>query len=121
MIPADRIIIKGLEVETRVGVAGGERSSSQVVVIDVEVSVDLGPAAMSDNVQDTVDYGGLTVQIADRVRTLECNTLERLAHEVAGVALGHARALGAIVEVAKASPPIDENVHRLSVRVERRS
>ena len=116
----DRIIIKGLEVETHVGVTGGERSSPQVVIIDVEVSVDLGPAAMSDNVSDTVDYGGLTVQIANRVRTLECNTLERVAHEVAGVALDHDRALGAVVEVYKAHPLIDENLHSVSVRMERR-
>ncbi len=120
-MPGDCIIIKGLEVETHVGVTSEERSSSQVVIIDVEVAVDLGPAAMSNNVSDTVDYGGLTVQIAERVRALECNTLERLANEVAGVALDHACALGAVVEVYKANPPIDEKVQSVSVRMERRS
>ena len=53
----DRIVLSGLTVRGNHGVYGFERRDGQDFVVDVELELDTAPAARSDDVADTVDYG----------------------------------------------------------------
>jgi 7,8-dihydroneopterin aldolase/epimerase/oxygenase len=115
----DRIAIRGLRVATHIGVSAEERSTSQVVVVDVDAAVDLSAASLSDDLTDTVDYGALMARIAGLVQEHECRLLERLAESVAQLVLGEAGVERVLVEVAKESPPVKEDVNVVAVRIER--
>ena len=47
--------------------------------VDAELSVDLGPAAVSDDVRATVDYGVVAARIVEMCTKQRVNLLERLA------------------------------------------
>ncbi|MFM1943777.1 MAG: hypothetical protein RI897_2759 [Verrucomicrobiota bacterium] len=56
----DRIRIVDLEVWARVGVPEVERSRAQRLLLSVELHVDVGEAAASDDLSRTVDYGAVS-------------------------------------------------------------
>ena len=115
----DSIIIRDLRVNAHVGVTEEERASEQLLVIGVEVATDLKKAGSSDDLADTVDYGLITVEIADLVRASRSALLENLAEQIAAHIAAIPGVNGVTVEVAKDAPPIEEDVGSVSVRIER--
>ena len=114
----DLIRIRGLRAETRVGVSDDERARPQTVVVDVDIAADLSRAAASDRLEDTVDYGTAVRAIADTVRSSETRLLEHLAARVSSV-VSRMDGVGAVtVEIAKASPPVAEQVEAIGVRIQ---
>ena len=61
---ADRIALLGLAVRGHLGVFDHERRDGQDFVVDVTVWLDLTPAAASDDLADTLDYGDLARRVA---------------------------------------------------------
>ena len=59
MTGPDRIALTGLTVRGRHGVLPAERRDGQDFVVDAVLHLDLRPAAASDDLADTVDYGAL--------------------------------------------------------------
>ena len=55
---ADRIELRGLTVRGNHGVFDHERRDGQDFVVDITVWADLEAAAKSDDLTDTLDYGG---------------------------------------------------------------
>jgi dihydroneopterin aldolase len=66
-----------------------------------------------------VDYGTLVPEVTRLVESSEAKLLEKLAGDVAGYVEGTGGVTGIRVEIAKVSPPLDEQVDRVSVRIER--
>ncbi len=64
---ADLSGLRGLKVRGDHGVFDHERRDGQDFVVDITVWIDLAPAAASDDLADTVDYGGLAQRAADIV------------------------------------------------------
>lgn len=62
----DRIELTGLRVRGHHGVFDHERRDGQDFLIDITVWLDLRPAAVSDDLADTVDYGALA-QLAHQI------------------------------------------------------
>ncbi len=104
---------------THVGVTAEERATSQIVVLEVDAAVDLKSASASDDLKDTVDYGTLASSIAELVRGHESRLLESLAGSVAQLVLGVEGVERVLVRVAKESPPVEEDLDSVSVRIER--
>ncbi|MGH2819498.1 MAG: dihydroneopterin aldolase [Actinomycetota bacterium] len=115
----DVIRIRGLRVDTHIGVTAEERARPQTVVVDVEVHTDLTRAGRSDELSHTIDYGHLVQRVAEAVRSAEARLLEHVAEEVAALVRGLEGVTGVAVEVGKASPPLSEELERVSVRIER--
>jgi len=115
----DRIAIRNLRVETRIGATEAERSRPQHVLVTVEILFDAGAAAASDDLADTIDYGETTAVIAELVRSTETRLLEALAGKVAAAISAREDVRGVTVEIAKESPPIAEDIDEVSVRIER--
>ena len=78
----DKIIISGLSVFSLIGVYDWEREAKTQLFIDVTLDLDLGKAARSDDVADTVDYAALASLIEQLAQKSEFELLEALAHHI---------------------------------------
>lgn len=115
----DRISIKRLEVQAHVGVTEEERATEQLLILDVDIATDLRRAGATDDLVDTIDYGRVTEEVADLVRSTTAALLEHLAEKVAAHIAAFPGVNGVSVEIAKASPPIAEEVGAVAVKIER--
>ena len=80
---ADRIQLSGLRVRGRHGVYDVERRDGQDFLVDATLWLDSRPAAASDDLADTVDYGVLAERIAAVVGGEPVNLIETLAARLA--------------------------------------
>jgi len=102
----DRITLTGLRVRGFHGVFDFERREGQEFVVDVQLELDLAPAAASDDVADTVHYGELAEALAKVIAGDPVNLIETLAERLAGVCLSDPRVAAATVTVHKPGAPI---------------
>ena len=79
----DRIEIKDLLLRTIIGIKPDERVNRQDVLLNLELSVDLRPAARDDDIEATVNYRTVTKAVIELVEGSSYQTVERLATEVA--------------------------------------
>ena len=115
----DLISLRGLTVRGHHGVFDFERRDGQDFVIDVDLELDLAPAAASDDVTDTVHYGELAEALAAVVGGEPVNLIETLAERLADVCLADARVAAATVTVHKPSAPIPLTFADVAVTVRR--
>ena len=80
---ADRIALTGLTVRGFHGVYEHERRDGQDFVVDATLWLDSRPAAASDDLADTVDYGRLADRLATVVEGEPVNLIETLADRLA--------------------------------------
>ena len=52
----DRIVIREMEIQCRIGVPDEERAEPQALRVTIEMDVDTAPSAKTDNIGQTVDY-----------------------------------------------------------------
>jgi dihydroneopterin aldolase len=117
----NEIQIHGLRVVGTHGALAEEQVRAQPFEVDVELSIDLSRAGVSDNLDDTVDYGGAAVLVERIVREERYVLLERLATRLADALLaGDERITGATVTVRKLRPPVPVDLQYAAVRVTRR-
>jgi 7,8-dihydroneopterin aldolase/epimerase/oxygenase len=116
---ADRILLTGLRVHGRHGVYPSERAAGQDFVVDVELAVDLAPAAGSDRVEDTIHYGELADRLAAVVAGEPVNLIETLADRLVTVCLADQRVLSATVTVHKPQAPIAHEFADVAVTLTR--
>lgn len=78
------IRIRGLELETRIGVPDEERASPQIILADIDLTP--SPAAQisasSDDIKHTVDYHAVCNQIVALAAQGQRRLVERLAREI---------------------------------------
>jgi len=79
----DRIFLRGLTAECIIGFIDWERRVKQTVVVDLELPVDCGRAALSDDVADTVDYKRVAKRTLAYIEASEFKLVETLAHRLA--------------------------------------
>ncbi len=117
--PLDQIRIVGLTATGHHGVFAHERRDGQDFVVDVILHLDTRPASRSDDLDDTVDYGSLAVDLADAVRGRPLNLIETLAGRLALMCLSDPRVHSADVVLHKPSAPIPEAFADVMVVVRR--
>ncbi len=116
----DAITITGLRLEARIGVTEQERSHPQSVLVSLHIDADLSRARATDDLADTVDYHQVVREIAELVRSSNVRLLEHLGEKIAGRISRMDGVSGVTVEIAKESPPVEEDVAAISVKVEKR-
>jgi dihydroneopterin aldolase len=67
----DKVLIEGLRVNAVIGVFEWERQIEQPVLIDLVMTVDTRAAAISDDIQDAVNYALVAEQVADLTKSLK--------------------------------------------------
>src|SRR6266511_3651856 len=102
----DRILIRNLRVFGYHGVLPEEAERGQVFVIDLDLALDLEPAGRSDELDHTIDYGGLTARVAELVAGNRRQLLEAVAADVADLALADQRVEQVRVRVTKPHAPL---------------
>jgi len=117
---ADRIELRGLKVRGRHGVFEHERLHGQDFVIDITVWIDLAPAAASDELADTYDYGALAQLAYDIVGGTPRNLIETVGADIAEQVITDERVHAVEVTVHKPQAPISQAFDDVAV-VTRRS
>ena len=115
----DRILLRGLRVMAFCGVLDEEQARRQPFEIDADIVTDMSAAGRSDDLADTIDYGGLVDAIAELVDARRFNLLEYFAQEIAAALLASPDAVEATVEVRKLRPPVPHDLAASGVRVTR--
>ncbi len=85
----DKVLIEGLRVNAVIGVFEWERQIEQPVLIDLVMSVDTRAAALSDDIQDAVNYALVAEQAAELTKSLKSQLLETLANKMAEMILNN--------------------------------
>ena len=117
--PIDRIRLTGLRIFAHHGVLDFERENGQEFVIDLEIAIDLAPAAASDDVTKTIHYGELAEAVYAAVQADAVDLIETVAERVAAIALSYERALRATVTIHKPAAPITVPFGDVSVTITR--
>jgi dihydroneopterin aldolase len=115
----DRIDLTGIEVWARHGALPEEKTKDQLFVVDVRVHIDTSGAAASDDLENTLDYGGLAQSVHDLVASESHNLIETVADHVATRVLKDPKAQRVIVTVHKPQAPIPVEFGDVSVTVDR--
>ena len=116
---AVRIELRGLTIRGYHGVFDPERRDGQDFVIDVTVWLDLAPVAASDDVNRTIHYGELAVEVTDAARHNPVDLIETVAERIAAVVLAHEAAEKVQVTVHKPDAPISVPFTDVAVQITR--
>jgi len=116
---ADRIELRGLKVRGHHGVFDHERRDGQDFLVDVTVWMDLGRAALSDDLADSLDYGALAQRAAHIVSGPARNLIETVAGEIADDVMRDDRVRTVEVSVHKPAAPIPLTFDDVAVVVRR--
>lgn len=115
----DRIVVTGIRARGHHGVLASEREAGQEFVVDVDLELDVRPAAATDDLELTVDYGALAERVAAAVERDPVDLIETLAERLAGVVLASPAVLRTRVTVHKPSAPIPVPFEDVAVTIER--
>ena len=79
----DKIFLRGLQVETIIGIHAWEQRAPRPLILDLVMGTDIREAASSDHVRDAIDYAAVTAAVVKFVSETQVGLLETLAAEVA--------------------------------------
>lgn len=117
---ADRIELRGLRARGHHGVFEHERRDGQDFLVDLVLWLDSRPAALTDELADTVDYGHLAQRAHDIVAGTPRNLIETVAAEIADEVAANPKVLAVEVTLHKPSAPIPLSFEDVAV-IARRS
>ena len=83
----DKIFIHALKAEAIIGIYDWERQVRQTVLIDIELAADVRKAAMTDSIDDTLNYKRVAKRILAFVEGSQFHLVETLAEHVAMLVL----------------------------------
>lgn len=104
--PADTVTIRGLRARGRHGWFEHEQTEGQEFVVDVALAFDTAPAAASDDLADTVDYGAIGTAVVAVVEGEPVRLIEKLAQRIADACLVDPRVEQVTVTVHKPQAPL---------------
>ncbi|MDD5036969.1 MAG: dihydroneopterin aldolase [Methylococcaceae bacterium] len=81
----DIIFLRGLHIETIVGIFDWERVTPRTVVLDLEMATDNRKAAVSDAIEDALDYDAVSKRIVAFVQESRFFLVETLAERICEV------------------------------------
>ncbi|SFV67099.1 Dihydroneopterin aldolase [hydrothermal vent metagenome] len=112
----DIVFIKGLKIDTVIGIYDWERKIRQDIILDIEMSFDIKKAGKTDDIKYTLDYKTVAKRLITFVQKSQFELVETLAEKICyiileefdvkkvklkldkGKALTHADGVGVIIE-----------------------
>ena len=116
----DKLTLDDVRFFGRHGVTRAEESVGAWFSVDIELSVDLTPAAISDDLGAAVDYGAVARRVVEIGTGPRVNLIERLAGSIAETLLREFPAREVRVRVRKMTAPLDGVVGTPGVELTRR-
>jgi len=83
----DIVFIRGLRIETTIGIYDWEKAIRQPVVLDLEMASDIARGAASDRIEDALDYKAVSKRLKEFVSESRFELVETLAERCAGLIL----------------------------------
>lgn len=83
----DIVFIKGLRIDTVIGIYEWEKAIRQPVVLDVEMGADVRRGAASDQISDALDYKAVSKRLKEFVGDARFELVETLAERCAALIL----------------------------------
>lgn len=102
----DRLIIERLEFQGYCGITEAEREAPQPMAVDLELSLDMAPAAAMDDLSRTVDYITVTERVLAIAQTQRFHLLETMAERMAQAVLSEFPVAAVTLWVRKLKPPV---------------
>lgn len=81
----DIIYLHDLKVDCVVGIWDWERRTTQAVVFDLDMAIDIRKSAASDSIEDTINYKAVAKRIIGFVSASQFQLVETLAEKVAEI------------------------------------
>lgn len=97
----DIVFIKQLQVDTVIGVYDWEKTVKQRLVLDLELTTDISPAAASDDIKQTLDYAVIAKRIDALITAQPLELIETVAEQVAATLLAEFNTYSVKVTVSK--------------------
>ena len=115
----DELELTGIECFGHHGVFEAERRDGQTFVIDLALGIDSTPAAATDDLRDTVDYGSLVAQVKTAVENDPVDLIETLAARISDACLWDDRVEWCRVTVHKPHAPIQVTFEDVALTINR--
>jgi len=116
----DRIRIKNLQVYGFHGVNFQEKDMGQMFYISIDVFLDIRKAGIKDNIDDTVNYAQLCMDVEKEFNREKYDLIEKAAEELAKfVLINYDLVDRIIVEIRKPWAPIGKSLNYASVKIDR--
>jgi 7,8-dihydroneopterin aldolase/epimerase/oxygenase len=116
---SDELSVTGIECWGYHGVFERERREGQSFVVDLTLGLDTAPAAASDDLRDTVDYGSLVAAVKQAVEADPVDLIETLAQRLADVCLRDGRVQWVRITVHKPDAPIEATFGDVTLTITR--
>lgn len=116
----DELAVTGIECYAHHGVFDFEKREGQTFLVDLVLGIDTRPAAASDDLVDTVNYGSLTTDVKAAVERDPVDLIETVAQRIADVCLLDPRVEWARVTLHKPDAPIDATYSDVALTITRR-
>ena len=116
---SDELSVTGVECFAHHGVFDFERREGQVFVVDLVLGIDTRPAAASDDLADTVNYGTLVADVKAAVERDPVDLIETVAQRITDVCLLDTRVEWARVTLHKPDAPIDATYSDVALTITR--
>lgn len=81
----DQVFIRGLEVDTVIGIFDWERQIRQTVRVDLAMGTDIAAAAASDSIDEALDYKSIGKRVTAFVEESDFYLVETLAERLAAL------------------------------------
>jgi dihydroneopterin aldolase len=116
---SDILFVEDIRFYGHHGVTAAQQEVGAWFSVDVELALDLTPAALSDDVEATVDYGTVVRRVIALATEQRVRLLERLAGLLTEALLREFPAREVTVRVRKLTPPLDGIVAVPGVQMKR--
>lgn len=116
----DVLSVTGIECWAHHGVFDFEKRQGQVFKVDLALGMDTSPAAASDDLADTVNYGTLVADVVAAVERDPVDLIETVAQRIADVCLTNPKVEWARVTLHKPDAPIEATFSDVTLTITRR-
>jgi dihydroneopterin aldolase len=116
---SDRITITGISGHGYHGVLDFEKAQGQPFIVDVVLETDIRPAAGSDDLTRTIDYGVIAELVHSLITGDGFDLIETLTERIAAAVLQASTASAVEVTVHKPNAPISVPFADVSIRIRR--
>lgn len=83
----DIVYIEGLEIETIIGIYDWERTTRQIVRLDLEMACDIANAAASEDIEQALNYKSVSKRLIEFVGDSEFLLVETMAERIAEIVM----------------------------------
>jgi FolB domain-containing protein len=100
-VTMDQVLIKDLTARGVIGISDAERSQPQDIVINITLFTDISQGALTDNIEDCVNYRTVSKKVLQLAQTNTRFTVEALAQDIANLCLSEEKVSSVRVRVEK--------------------